>query len=83
MGCGQNMSKRFISEKWNEYNETLREDLSETTLDEARDAFYAGVIAVMAIMGATKGQAAQAIEEECKKYLQMMEERAKQPNQWR
>jgi hypothetical protein len=72
---------RPILHKWLEYVKTLREDLPLQTINEARDAFYAGVIAGRSIMETSHGAAAEDLVAECREYLEMLEERVRKAEQ--
>lgn len=69
------MPERHVLNKWIEYLKTLREDLSVQTISEARDGFYAGVIAGLSL--SEKGNAdsfiLDEVEAECREYIQMLQ----------
>jgi hypothetical protein len=69
------MSRLYVLQKWNEYRQTLREDLTTQTLAETRDGFYAGVIAALSVMASTKGAAKQDLDAELYDYVRLLQEK--------
>ena len=68
------MRRQYVLQKWNEYRQTLREDLSTETLSEVRDAFYGGVIGALSIPPDGRNMAS----EECADYLKMLQEKVEE-----
>ena len=71
-----------VFDKWIEYQTTLDADLPPRAMSEARDAFYAGVIALMALCNEFPAkQDRDAIYDECGEFIREMEKKAEAPNE--
>jgi hypothetical protein len=69
------MPQHYVLDKWIEYLKTLRDDLPIESLNEARDGFYAGVIAALSILEKTRGAALDDIGDESREYIQTLQDR--------